>query len=81
MEGIAALREEALNAYVDHIPSFPEEGFQCMFDLTHALPKEALDQYGFETSVYEQEEEDQFGRYTYDITTINFRGRGYRNNP
>ena len=80
-EGIAALREEAINAYVDHIPSFPDKEGQSMFALTRVLPEEALEQYGFRISEHEQEDEDQFGRYTYDVTTIFFRGKHYWNNP
>lgn len=76
VEGIDALRDEAVAAFLKNLPAWSgtKSADPYLFRLALAMPRHA-DKYGFEINEYEIEDEDQFGRYTYDRTEVRYQGK------
>ena len=81
VEGIEAMRDEAVEAYMAAFESREDKRnnghFMCQFAL--GLTPAAREKYGFTVSTSEVADEDQYGRYTYDQTTVTYRGKTYQN--
>lgn len=82
-EGIEALRDEAVSAYLERIPVYSEKSGgkhdekYCIHELVWSFPRDAAKKYGFTVSSYTSENEDQFGRYTSTTTTVTYNGKSY----
>ncbi len=81
-ENIGELRDEAVAAYLNNIPAYEQldrnhDEKCCILRLGTALPENARSRYGFRVWSAEQRDEDQFGRYTYDVTHVEWKGRTY----
>lgn len=76
-EGIEAARDEAVNAYLSELPSGEKEAGARLVSLAKGLPPAAREKYGFRLSSREREDEDQYGRNTVTITSVEWRGKTY----
>lgn len=81
VEGIEAMRDEAMEAYMAALESRTdkrgEAQFMCQF--ASGLTPAAREKYGFTVSTEEVADEDEYGRYTYGQTTVTYKGKTYRN--
>ena len=81
-EGIGELRDNAVAAFLNNIPAYGKKDSShdekyCILHLGTALPEEVQGRYGFRVWRTEQRDEDQFGRYTYDATHVEWKGKAY----
>ncbi|MBR0352751.1 MAG: hypothetical protein IJH53_06060 [Oscillospiraceae bacterium] len=78
-DGIGALRDAAVTAYLGNTPRYksmlrPEDEKRIFMALAGSLPPEALEKFGFETGEYEREDEDQYGRNTVTVHWVSWHG-------
>ncbi len=76
-EGIEAIRDEAVAAYLSDVPSGRKEGGAYFWSLVRAIPPASYEKYGLKVSKYEREDEDQYGRNTVTVTEVEWQGKEY----
>ena len=81
-EGIEDMRDEAFRTFLERIPAWERENPHndekyAFWVLAVSLPESARSKYGFRVEQHEYEDEDQYGRYTSQSTTVEYQGKRY----
>ena len=76
-DGIDAMRDEAVKAFLSNIPKYDADEKHCVMQLAPHLPPAAQEKYGFKVWHDEREDEDQYGRNTVTVTHVEWQGKHY----